>query len=93
MFSAIADPKTCKGMDPEVIPGDDLFIDRNDKTGEKGIFLVEIKGELRLCRLTKTDCGEWLVFSNMSYCSEFVTVEELNTLKLHGKLIKLVRKY
>ena len=93
MVTIVADSKNCKGMQPEIMPGDSLGIELSEKTGENGIFLVEYKGLYKFCRLTTTACGKWLIFSNQVYHAVFVPVEELVSLKILGKLTKLSRSY
>lgn len=80
-------------MQPEIMPGDTLYIAPEERTGESGIYVIEYKGNQKFCRLTTTACGKWLVFSNPVHRAEFVSVEELETLKICGKVIKQVREY
>ena len=93
MVTIVADPESCSGMQPEIMPGDTLYIAPKERTGESGIYVIEYKGNQKFCRLTTTACGKWLVFSNPVHRSEFVSVEELETLKICGKVIKQVREY
>ena len=55
--------------------------------------VIEYKGNQKFCRLTTTACGKWLIFSNPVHRAEFVPVEELEMLKIFGKVIKQVREY
>ena len=93
MVTIVADPESCAGMQPEIMPGDTICIDPGERTGESGIYVIEYKGNQKFCRLTTTACGKWLVFSNPVHRAEFVPVEELETLKICGKVIKQVREY
>lgn len=93
MITVIADSKTCAGMRPEIIPGDSLYIDTKERTGADGIYLVQIKGTQRVGRIITTDYGKWLVLSNPAYKAAFVPTEELDTMKILGKIVKQVRSY
>lgn len=93
MVTIVADLESCAGMQPEIMPGDTLYIDPKEKTGKSGIYVVGHDGVQKLCRLTTTACGKWLVFSNPAYRAEFVPLEELDTLKIHAKVIKQIREY
>ena len=79
MVTIVADPESCSEMQPEIMPGDTLYIAPEERTGESGIYVIEYKGNQKFCRLTTTACGKWL--------------EELETLKICGKVIKQVREY
>ena len=94
MVTVVADLESCAGMQPEIMPGDTLYIDPKEKTGKNGsIYVVGYNGVQKLCRLITTDCGKWLVFSNPVYRAEFVPLEESDTLKIHAKVVKQIREY
>lgn len=93
MVTIVTDPESCAGMQPEIMPGDTLYIAHEERTEESGIYVIEYKGNQKLCRLTTTACGKWLIFSNPVHRAEFVPVEELETLKICGKVIKQIREY
>lgn len=94
MVIVVADPESCAGMQPEIMPGDTLYVDPNQKTEINGsVYIVGYNGTQKLCRLITTACGKWLVFSNPVYRTEFVPNEKLDTLKIHAKVIKQVREY
>lgn len=93
MVTIVADLESCAGMQPEIMPGDTLYVDPEERTGESGIYVIEYKGNQKLCRLTTTACGKWLIFSNPVHRAEFVPVEDLETLKIYGMIIKQVREY
>lgn len=62
MVTIVADPESYSGMQPEIMPGDTLYIALEERTGESGIYVIEYKGNQKFCRLTTTACGKWLVF-------------------------------
>ena len=45
MVTIVADPESCSGMQPEIMPGDTLYIAPEERTGESGIYVIEYKGK------------------------------------------------
>lgn len=87
-----ADAESCKNMQPEILPGDELTIDvKARRIEESKIFLVSYNEEQRFCRVLQASNGVWLIYSNPAFPPEFIPKDKINTFKIIGKVTKQTR--
>lgn len=88
-----ADFETCRGMEPEIKPGDIVQIETGAPIAESDIVLALIDGKPRFCRIKPISCGAWIVFSNNAYLPEFLPTEELEKISIKGKVTGTTQHY
>lgn len=87
----IADIETCRGMQPEIQPGDRLTIERNVNIKENDIVLLLLNGEPKLSRIKFIQSGVWLMFTNPAYLAEFIPA--VDKIRIIGKVTQRIRSF
>lgn len=87
----VADKETCRGMNPEIQPGDRLTIERNSNIKENDIVLLLLDGEPKLSRIKKAISGVWLVPSNPAFLPEFVA--DIDKIRIIGRVSQRIRSF
>ena len=93
MITITADLEACQAMRPEIEPGDVLHIEKGIPITAEDITLISIDNVQMLGRVKLISCGVWVSFSNPAYDAIFIPVEELNRLRIMGKVTKKKRSY
>ena len=93
MFTIIADFEACQRMRPQIEPGDILKVETGEPITEKDILVISIDKKPLIGSVKLISCGAWVLFSNPAYAAEFVPAEELNRLRIMGRIAERIRKY
>lgn len=93
MVTITADLEACRKMRPQIEPGDILKVETGTPITEKDILIISIDNIQMLGRVRFASCGAWVSFSNPAYAAEFIPAEELNRLRIMGKVTERIRRY
>lgn len=88
----IAD-ESCRGMEPEIRPGDKLEIKKDQRVETGDIALVCLDGDIKLRKVKNVSSGVWLCAENPAIAPEFIAEEEAARVQIMGKVIQVTRKY
>lgn len=93
MFTIIADLEACRKMRPQIEPGDILKVETGTPITEKDILIISLDKIPEIGSVKLVSCGAWVSFSNPAYVAEFIPAEELNRLRIMGKVTERIRRY
>lgn len=88
----IAD-ESCRGMEPEIRPGDKLEIEKKQEVENNDIALLCLDGEMKLRKVKSVPSGIWLCAENPAIAPEFIADEEAARVQILGKVVQVTRKY
>ena len=74
-------------MEPYISDGDMLMIDESDQRLSDGVFAFVLDDQARLKRFRRTFDGVTIISDNPAYPEEHLANEQLNRLKLIGRLL------
>lgn len=74
-------------MEPNISHGDMLMIDESDRRLSDGVFAFLMDDEARLKRFRRTFDGVTIISDNPAYPEEHLANDQLNRLKLIGRLL------
>lgn len=93
MLTIIADFEACQRMRPQIEPGDILKVEIGEPITEKDILVISLDKKPLIGSVKLISCGAWVSFSNPAYAAEFIPMEELNRLRISGRITERIRQY